>query len=202
MAGPWPASYRHQMFLPTTPFMSLEKTLHTRFRCDRHRALVNVMFTAHWISGLHAPIFKQFGLSSQQYNILRILRGRHPEPASIGQIKERMLERESDVSRVVSHMLSKGFVRRFECAKDRRVAYVAITEQGMQLLAQIDPQIEQIDSMLDCLTQEQIEQLNQVLDTLREANTPEGEAPMDIEEACPRAAQQAQEAEAAARKSA
>ena len=109
-----------------------------KFRSEYHKLLVNIIFTGNWVNGESIKFLKQFGISPQQYNLLRILRGRHPESASITLLTERMLDKMSNSSRLVEKLKNKGLIERIECPGDRRKVEVTINEKGLELLKTID----------------------------------------------------------------
>jgi DNA-binding MarR family transcriptional regulator len=148
-------------------FMQLENEIKSRFKNDRHKAGVNIIFTANWYSGHVSAMLKCHGLTLQQYNILRILRGIHPEPVSVKYIRERMLDKMSDVSRVVEKLREKQLVNRDECEADRRNVDITINKQGLSLLKKIDKEMLKIEQLFDSLTEEELLQLNMLLDKLR-----------------------------------
>ncbi len=148
--------------------MKLEdEILQKHFRNEYHKATVNVIFSYNWLVDYQAKLFKPYGITMQQYNILRILRGQHPNPATIKLIKERMLDKMSDASRIVEKLRLKGLVDRNICPNDRRNVDVCITEKGLELLAQLDKHDDETDAKLATLNKEEITQLNRLLDKLR-----------------------------------
>jgi DNA-binding MarR family transcriptional regulator len=110
---------------------------------------------------------KPFDITLQQYNILRILRGQHPNPATVKLIKERMLDKMSDVSRLVEKLRIKELVNRNICLHDRRNVDVYITEKGLGLLKELDPKEKEMEEFMSNLSKNEIEQLNTYLDKLR-----------------------------------
>ena len=138
------------------------------FRNKYHKATVNLIFTGKWIVQFHADVFKPYKLTLQQYNILRILRGKHPEAVTVKLIRERMLDRMSDASRIVEVLRKKGLLERTTHETDRRRMDVVITKKGMNLLTEIDEkENDRIDNHLTTLDEKEIEQLNFLLDKLR-----------------------------------
>ena len=107
-------------------------------------------------------------LTNQQYNVLRILRGQHPKSISTCGIKERMLDRNSDVSRIVDRLTLKNWVTKETCPNDRRLVDVMITDDGLSLLKKMDDAIDRIDQELGNLTEKDAELLNELLDRIRE----------------------------------
>jgi DNA-binding MarR family transcriptional regulator len=148
--------------------MRLEKEIKQhRFSNQYHKALVNIIFTNNWITSQQAEILKPHGITMQQYNVLRILRGQHPNPATIKTIKERMLDKMSDASRIVEKLRTKGLVERNECSRDRRNVDALITQKGRDLLAKIDAPEHLLENRLTALDSEEIKNLNCLLDKLR-----------------------------------
>jgi DNA-binding MarR family transcriptional regulator len=137
------------------------------FRSERQRAMVNIMFTSGWADDRFRDFMKPFGLTQQQYNVLRILRGSEPEPLSTSCIRERMIDRMSDASRIVDRLVKKGLVNRVQCPRDRRLVEVRISESGLELLQRIDTQQDQMDGSFGNLIEEELRQLNSLLDKLR-----------------------------------
>jgi DNA-binding MarR family transcriptional regulator len=138
-----------------------------KFRNEYHKAAVNIIFTYGWVHAYQEKIFKPNGITMQQFNILRILRGQHPKPANIKLIRERMLDRMSDCSRIVEKLRVKGLIKRTICPVDRRHVDVIITKKGLDLLAQLDPISEEVDKYFWNLNEEEASQLNDLLDKLR-----------------------------------
>lgn len=148
--------------------MKLEEEIKVKqFQSSRHKLNVNLLYTYNWMVSKQQALFKQFGLTLQQYNILRILRGQHPKPCTIQLLKERMLDKQSDVSRLVDRLTKKNLVQRSVCQDDRRKMDVLISEDGLSLLAEMDPEVSRMDDYLMTLTDEEVDQLNALMDKLR-----------------------------------
>jgi DNA-binding MarR family transcriptional regulator len=133
-----------------------------------HKAYINLVFSAGWLQMRQAELFKPFGLTLPQFNILRILRGQHPKPATVNLLIERMLDKTSNASRIVDKLVTKGLVCRTQCEHDRRTVDVIITRAGLDLLEEVDKKIEVSQNGLSNLTTAEAEQLNQILDKIRE----------------------------------
>src|SRR5690242_290818 len=119
--------------------MGIEKEIHQQaFRNHRQKAIINLLYTYGWVIEKIKHFLAQEDITHQQYNILRILRGAHPEPLSTLQIRERMLDRMSDTSRIVDRMIVKDLVQKSTCPKDKRLVDVVITEKGQELLKKLD----------------------------------------------------------------
>lgn len=139
----------------------------TKFRSERQKAFINLVYTYGWISERSRAIFATEDITSQQFNILRILRGSDPQPLSTLQIRERMLDKMSDTSRIVDRLVIKDLVKKGTCKKDRRLVDVMITDKGKALLERLDKREAELDNILSNLTIEESELLNQLLDKIR-----------------------------------
>lgn len=138
------------------------------FRNPYHRVSVNLIFTGRWIYNLHNELFKTFGLTIQQYNILRILKGQYPKTATVKLIRERMLDKMSDASRIVENLRKKKLLERALNADDRRSVDVIITQRGFDLLDEIEEKgNDTLDNYVSNLPQDEIDQLNSLLDKVR-----------------------------------
>ena len=138
------------------------------FRNENQKASVNLIFTGKWLFNLHNEFFKAYGLSVQQYNILKILNGQYPKSATVKTIRERMLDKMSDASRIVENLRKKEFITRELKADNRREVDVLITQKGIDLLKIIEEKDSKtLDGFLSKLSQNEKEQLNALLDKLR-----------------------------------
>jgi DNA-binding MarR family transcriptional regulator len=147
--------------------MSIEKDIQQpKFRNEYHKTVVNLIYTYNWITEKTKQFFEKGDITSQQYNILRILRGAG-KPLSTLQIRQRMLDKMSDTSRIVDRLVKKELVQKVICKTDRRLVDVTITDTGMQLLDRLDSYNEQMDAMLGSLSEEEAKMLNQLLDKIR-----------------------------------
>ena len=148
--------------------MKLEEEIEQKnFDSDYHKAAINIIYTSNWLTDIHTKAIKPYNLTIQQFNILRILRGKYPEVVNLKLIKARMLDKMSDVSRLVERLREKGLVDRKICPSDRRHIDVCITENGLSLLSRLDEDINKINSLLTSLNAREIETLNNLLDKLR-----------------------------------
>jgi DNA-binding MarR family transcriptional regulator len=137
------------------------------FQSQHHKAVVNVMYTDGWLRGLLTDLLKPYDLTNQQYNVLRILRGSHPKPLSTSDIRSRMIDKMSDVSRIVDRLCKKEVVERTTCFTDKRLVDVFITESGLILLKELDVVMDKFNANLAKLTDEEAATLNTLLDKLR-----------------------------------
>ena len=147
--------------------MSLDKDINSsKFRNEYHKAIVNIIFTNNWIMERNKEIFERGDITPQQYNILRILRGAK-EPLSTLQIRQRMLDKMSDTSRIVDRLLKKELVKKVVCASDKRLVDVTITQKGLDLLNELDKYNDELDNVLSSISEEEVSTLNQLLDKIR-----------------------------------
>lgn len=142
----------------------LSKDINSKFSNNKVKAMLNIMYTANWIQSKQNSFFKPFGISPQQYNILRILRGA-AEAISVQTIKDRMLERAPNATRLMDKLCDKKLIDRVACSNDRRVVHIKITGNGQQLLSQIDA-VNRKD-ILENLTPKEAEMLSNLLDKIR-----------------------------------
>lgn len=148
--------------------MRIEQEIHQQtFRNTRQKALVNLLYTYGWAIEQIKNFLSQEDITHQQYNILRILRGAHPKPLSTLQIRERMLDKMSDTSRIVDRLVAKDLVKKTICPKDKRLVDVVIAEKGQALLKKLDEQSSEMDAIMDNLTEEEAESLSCLLDKFR-----------------------------------
>ncbi len=149
--------------------MILEEEIHQvkPFRNEYHKATVNIIYSGKWMLQFVTDLLKPYKLTPQQYNILRILRGKYPKAITVKYIRERMLDRMSDASRIVELLRKKGLVERNICEDNRRRMDVLITQKGLYLLDEIKAEDEHMDKRLSALDEQEIIQLNIILDKLR-----------------------------------
>ena len=142
----------------------ISKDINSKFDNVKDKALINILYTASWISSYQSEFFKPFGISRQQYNILRILKGSH-EALKVQTIKKRMIERSPNVTRLMDKLNAKALIERFPCETDRRVVYVKITTKGIELLESISKDFNQ--DLLKNITEEEAVKLSGLLDKMR-----------------------------------
>jgi len=148
--------------------MELEKEIkQKKFKSEHHKLAINIIYTSNWLVSSNAAIFKQYGITAQQYNILRILRGQHPEPATVNLLIDRMLDKMSNASRLVDKLKLKGFVERKICKNDRRAVDVIITDKGLGLLKELDVMEKQMNRSVESVTVDEARELNRILDKMR-----------------------------------
>jgi DNA-binding MarR family transcriptional regulator len=148
--------------------MTLEEEIQQgTFRNEHHKAFVNIWFTAGWLYAKNASWLKQFGLTPEQFNVLRILRGSHPQPLKLANIAARMINRSSNASRLVDKLEEKKLVRRTACKTNRRQVDIIITSKGLGLLSKIDARPAVWELLKQKISSAQARQLNALLDAIR-----------------------------------
>src|ERR1700761_8778305 len=147
--------------------MALENEINQRkFRNEYQKARINILYTSNWLAEKISIIFDEWDITPRQFNILRILRG-EGKPLSTLQIRQRMLDKMSDTSRIVDRLVKKGMVRKTPNAEDRRLVDVVITPRGRKLLEKIDPLENEMDKMMTALSTDEAKTLNSLLDKIR-----------------------------------
>ena len=150
--------------------MSLEDEINQRkFRNEHQKAAINLIYTSNWLNEQMKYFFDNYDITAQQFNILRILRGAG-EPLSTMQIRERMLDKMSDTSRIVDRLVKKEMVKKNIRKTDRRLVDVIITEKGKELLAELDSKDAEMDAILRGLDETDVKQINQLLDKMRKSS--------------------------------
>lgn len=138
-----------------------------KFRNEYQKAGLNLMYTYGWMMERIKEVFASEDITPQQFNILRILRGSHPQPLSTLQIRERMLDRMSDTSRIVDRLIAKGLVKKAVCKTDRRLVDVIISDKGKKLLERLDKRQDELDNIVGNLSEKEAASLSILLDKLR-----------------------------------
>jgi len=147
---------------------SIEEAINQRkFNNDHEKAVINILYTASWLDGKNIQRLKPFGISPQQFNVLRILRGSYPNALRLGDITERMIDKNSNATRLVEKLRQKNFVKREICSHNRRQVDIWITQGGLDLLKRIDENFEEWLADLQGISKAEALQLNNLLDKLR-----------------------------------
>ncbi|MBC7625891.1 MarR family winged helix-turn-helix transcriptional regulator [Ferruginibacter sp.] len=150
--------------------MSIDKDIkQDSFKNEHHKVMVNLIFTYNWTTEQLKQLFEEEGLTMQQFNILRILRG-SLIPLSTLQIRERMLDKMSDSSRIVDRLIIKGLVKKLICKTDKRLVDVTITSKGLNILEKLDVQEDKMEKIVKALTKSEAKTLNKLLDKIRQSN--------------------------------
>ncbi len=145
-----------------------EEIQQTKFTSEKQKALLNLIYTYNTLITEMNAFFKSHDITRQQFNVLRILRGQFPRPCSINVIKERMLDKMSDTSRIVKRLENKGLLSRTDCDSDRRAVEITISEKGLNLLSDTDKKVSGFEHLLGNLNESEAKELNLLLDKIRE----------------------------------
>lgn len=150
---------------------TIEEEIKSTFESEQHKAILNVMFTANWLKTRHNLLLAPFGLTIQQFNILRILRGAKGDKVNMQCVKERMVDRAPNATRLADKLIAKGLVLRERCGDDRRVVYVRINPAGLALLDQLDSAVRSdMVRLRSGLSSANAALMNTALDGLRDAD--------------------------------
>jgi DNA-binding MarR family transcriptional regulator len=150
--------------------MSIENDIKQEsFKSEYQKAIINLIFTYNWTTEKLKNLLEESDLTLQQFNILRILRGSQT-PLSTLQIRERMLDKMSDTSRIVDRLIIKELVKKVTCKKDKRLVDVTITSKGLKLLEKLDSQEDKMETIIKALTESEAETLNTLLDKIRQSD--------------------------------
>lgn len=137
------------------------------FKSEYAKSVINVIYTNSWLNQKHLETFKEEGLTTPQFNILRILRGQHPKPATVNLLIDRMLDKSSNASRIVDKLETKGLVVRKQCSNDRRAVDVLISDEGLKLLEELDDKMHDLEEKSRNLSEDESRTLNELLDKMR-----------------------------------
>lgn len=143
---------------------NLNDDIQSKFKNEKVKAMLNIIYSANWINSKLNTFFKSFDLSHQQFNILRILNGAD-EPLKVQTIKERMVERSPNATRLMDKLCAKELINRIQCPDDRRVVHIIITKKGKELLHDINKSM--TFDVLENLTIDEAKVMNELLDKMR-----------------------------------
>lgn len=152
----------------TFVIMGLEQDIkQKKFDNEHEKAIINILFTSSWVESASLKRFKPHGVTPQQYNVLRILRGSHPKKLMLNDIAGRMIDKNSNATRLVEKLRQKNLVTRNQCPDNRRQVDIAITDKGLALLADVDAETDNWLKTFKGLTAVECKDLNTLLDKLR-----------------------------------
>ncbi|MBL8007876.1 MAG: MarR family transcriptional regulator [Ignavibacteria bacterium] len=148
--------------------MKLEEEIKQKnFKSEYQKLIVNLIYTGNWLNARNAEFLKPYGITIQQYNILRILKGQYPEPATVNLLIDRMLDKMSNASRIVDKLLAKKLAERKVSTGDRRCVDVVITDKGLKLLDKIDETLRKWEDQFKVINLNDVKKINNILDRLR-----------------------------------
>ena len=137
------------------------------FKSEHQKLLINILYTANWLNNETLKALKPFGVSPQQYNVLRILKGQYPNSISVNNIIDRMLDKSSNASRLVDKLKQKDLVEREVCTNDRRQVDIKITAKGLKLLNEIGEKLDNLNGFKETITKEDAKKMSAFLDQIR-----------------------------------
>lgn len=149
--------------------MAIEKEIkQKKFKSDYQKAVISITYTANFLGLQFMNILKPYGITPEQFNVLRILRGQFPSPSTVNLIIDRMLNKSSNASRLVEKLRLKALVERVECPEDRRAVNILITKKGLELLERLDKEEEQwVDTLKSKISKKEAEMLIEILNKIR-----------------------------------
>ncbi len=149
--------------------MSIEEDIKSTIKLQgNQKTVINLLYTSNWMKEKSKAFFKDCDLSSEQYNVLRILRGQKGKPANLCTIQERMLNKMSNTTRLIDKLIKKELVTRQNCESNRRKIEIYITKKGRVLLAELDSVVNANNlEITKNLNTNELETLNKLLDKLR-----------------------------------
>ena len=147
--------------------MKLEEAIKSKFANQKHKATLNVLYTAYWLRNKFSKALKEEGLTVEQYNVLRILKGKHPEQICVKDIGERIIEKSSNVPRIIDRLVLKKLAKRAPSKADKRETLVSITEKGVSLLMSATIRIDKITEEVTGLDEKDALTLNELLEKMR-----------------------------------
>lgn len=149
--------------------MKLQEALKTdRFRDEQHKATLNVLYTAYWFKSHLSVVFKEYSITEEQFNVMRILKGKHPEQMCVRDIASRMLEKNSNVPRIVDRLVAKDLAKRENSREDKRETLISLTAKGIAQLEKVSKEVEKKSNEIINLSSEEADQLHNLLEKLRE----------------------------------
>ncbi|MCV9388451.1 MarR family winged helix-turn-helix transcriptional regulator [Reichenbachiella ulvae] len=147
--------------------MKISEEIKTNFKDDRHMALVNLMFTANWFRDLNKDILKEYNLLPQHYNVLRIVKGKSPDPSCPGDIKKVMLDKGPDVTRLIDKLVKMGYIERCLNEMNRRSMDIKLTEEGAEILEDMSRKMDKVFEENFHLSEKDALHLSNLLDQSR-----------------------------------
>jgi DNA-binding MarR family transcriptional regulator len=148
--------------------VKLEQAIQSnKFKDEQHKATLNILYTSYWLKTHFSWSMKEFGITMEQYNVMRILKGKHPERMCIKNIGSRMIEKNSNVPRIIDRLETKRLVERVTSAEDKRESLISLTEKGIVVLEKASDTLDATNDGLIGITNEEAVILNSLLDKMR-----------------------------------
>ena len=150
--------------------MRLEEAIKTnKFNDERHKATVNILYTAYWLRNLFSGTLKEYGITLEQHNVLRILKGSYPQELCVKDIASRILEKSSNVPRIIDRLVAKKLVKRTQSKEDKRETLVSLTEKGIETIDSARKSIEGVTAEQVLISDEEGRMVNELLEKIRAA---------------------------------
>ncbi|RYZ53722.1 MAG: MarR family transcriptional regulator [Sphingobacteriales bacterium] len=148
--------------------MKLQEAIKTeKFRDELHKASLNILYTAYWMRSHLSVVMKNHGITEEQFNVMRILKGKHPSPMCVRDIGSRMLEKSSNVPRIIDRLVAKKLVRRSTSTEDKRETLISLTDMGITHLEEVSKRVDEQSREIMHLPEAEAIQLNELLEKLR-----------------------------------
>ena len=148
--------------------MKLEHAIKSnKFRDEGHKATLNILYTAYWLKTIFSSSMKEMGMTSEQFNVMRILKGKHPEEMCVRDIGSRMIEKSSNVPRIIDRLVEKKYVKRTTSKEDKRETLISLTDKGIKQLAEASRIMDEVGMKALGINNEEAAQLNELLEKLR-----------------------------------
>lgn len=151
--------------------MKLEEVLKTnKFTDEKHKAGLNILYTAYWMKSHYSKVLKETGVTSEQFNVMRILKGKHPEQMCVKDIASRMIEKNSNVPRIADKLVAKKLVKRTTSKEDKRETVMNLTEKGLQTLETANKIMGEVQAEIIGITNEEAKLLNELVEKMRKTD--------------------------------
>lgn len=137
------------------------------FKSEKHKVSVNIVFTSNWMMDKMTHMLKPYNLNDQHFNVLRILRGQHPNSVCPGEIKDILINKRGDLTRLIDKLVKEGYVERSVNPENRRMVMNSITDKGLEILSELDLKFTYMDQFMANITDEEAKTLNDIIDKLR-----------------------------------
>ncbi|MCP4521075.1 MAG: winged helix DNA-binding protein [Cytophagales bacterium] len=148
--------------------MKLEEEIkQKKFKSEWKKATINIIYTGNWLTDIIVAHLKPYKITEQHFNILRILRGKHPNVSFPSEIKEVLINKKGDLTRLLDKLVKMELVHRDVNAENRRMVNISITQKGLDLLSELDDAFNTEEIIKEKLSEKETEQLNVLLDKLR-----------------------------------
>jgi DNA-binding MarR family transcriptional regulator len=145
--------------------LKLEEAIQSSgFKNEKQKAVVNIMYTAYRVKTSISQALKDYGLTPEQYNVLRILKGKYPDQMCVKDIAQRLIERSSNVPRIIDRLEVKKLVKRSQSGADKRETVIILAQAGINMLEAVNPALEKLNAGISDMSEEEVKQLNNLLD--------------------------------------